>query len=135
MSEQNEQTKDEQLSEAQKYPLCSRWAARDSEIRHIMQFLEWLCEGAPSDYSDEGHNFTICDYGRYETLPIDDDASHVERFGQVLVNAVEGAEQFIPVGKRPLDLIYEYLGVNPSDLEKERAAILDEMRKANEKAN
>lgn len=111
-----------------KYPLCKRWGANFDKAMVIIDFLNWLCNGYPSEYVEEGHNCCIAQYGRYSTEPITKDTPTAERFGIALRNLVEGQEQLIPITRSVEDLAYEYFGIDRQEINKEREAMLTEVR-------
>lgn len=119
------------LEYAGKYPLCTRWNNHFKEAMAIINFLGWLTNGEPSEFVDEGHDFCIAGYGRYKTGEIPEDADSVDKMGIILEQCIEGQEQLIPITTRNEDLAYAYLGIDKVEIEKERRAMLDDIRKMN----
>ena len=100
---------------AEDYPNCTKLKEHGDEWDHIYPFMEWLQE----------KRYSLC---RYETKE-----EAIER-GSVSRSTGEPwlYEYPIPVGRSITDLLYEYLGIDPVKLERERRALLELMRKMNQ---
>lgn len=111
-----------------KYPLASRWSANHNDAQIIIDFLNWLTNGERSEFTEEGHHFEIAAWGEYKDDPMPENGNPWDRFEWALKRIASGGERLIPVNLSAEDLVYAYFGINTRELDKERRAMLDELR-------
>ena len=86
-----------------KYPLCARWSDNFDKATTIIDFLNWLTQGHPSEHAEEGRDYELSQWGDTGT-------------------------RLMPVCKSVEDLAYEYFNINRSEINKERERMLSKLR-------
>ena len=85
-------------------PMCNKLREVSDDSQKIGEFLEWM----------NGKGYWIGKYGRYTDPETEEE---------------EGEEELIPIKKSTEELLADYFEIDLNQVEKERRAILEEIRK------